>query len=153
GFGALNYVRSYRKSRVSNSRTGAAMKAWAFCLFAFAIGSMPAAGLGQVTSAAGKGRVIDSQDAVIACATVYVWEMETGVKRVTESELDGQYRLESLAPGQYQLEVSTPGFKVESYDVTLRAGDQLTLDFQLNVHQLTETVVVNTQISGINTSD
>jgi hypothetical protein len=107
---------------------------------------------GQIMSAAIKGRVIDSSDAAIAGATVVVRQKQIGAQRVAETQPDGLYRVESLGPGEYEMEVIRPGFGPEVYGLTLRAGDFLTVNFRLEVAQLTETVVVK-EISGINTSD
>ncbi len=71
---------------------------------------------------------------------------------MVQTSSDGSYRVEGLDPGDYQIEISTPGFAAEAYSLTLRAGDYLTLNFQLKLGQLTEALTVNGQISGVNTS-
>jgi carboxypeptidase family protein len=135
------------------------MKHLALYFFWLAIGAttlwtiQPDSALGQASSAAIKGKVTDPSDAVLAGANLIIREKQTGAQRVVETQPDGQYQVESLDPGEYEMQVSAQGFGTEVYGLTLLVGDYLTVNFQLKVGQLTETVAVNGQVSGINTSD
>src|SRR5262249_48604771 len=107
---------------------------------------------GQIPSAALRGSVADSSNAVIAGALLNIQQQQTGVRRFVETKHDGSYQMEGLDPGDYQIEISIPGFAAQAYSLTLHAGDYLTVDFVLKPGTLTEAVTVHGEISGINAS-
>ena len=111
-----------------------------------------ATALGQIPSAAIRGSVADSSNAVIAGALLNIHQQQTGVRRFVETKHDGSYQMEGLDPGDYQIEISIPGFAAQAYSLTLHAGDYLTVDFVLKPGTLTEAVTVHSEISGINAS-
>jgi len=108
---------------------------------------------GQTVVAAIKGKVTDPSDAVIADATLTIRDKQTGAQRVTKTEPDGLYQVESLDPGEYEIEVAGPGFATALYGLALRAGDHLTVNVQMEIGRVSQNVVVPGEISGINTSD
>src|SRR5262249_16504874 len=106
----------------------------------------------QISSAAIRGCVVDSSNAVIPGAILNIRQPLTGVRRAVETRRDGMYEVEGLDPGDYEIEIATPGFAPETYSLTLHAGDYLTVNFQLKPGRVTETLTVNAEISAINAS-
>jgi carboxypeptidase family protein len=115
--------------------------------------SAHAAGWSQVATASIKGTVADPSGAVIAGATVTVRQKGTGAERNAETKFDGLYQLEGLEPGEYELRVSNAGFTAKTYDLTFRVGEQLSLNFQLDVSQLVEDVTVTGTASPVDLSN
>ena len=113
----------------------------------------PSRAFSQVPLAAIKGTVTDPSGAVVVGAALIVRQAETGAQRAAETERDGSYQIESLDPGEYEMEVSRPGFGAGEYRLTLRAGDHQTLNLQLELGRLAQTIGIITPISGINTND
>ena len=113
----------------------------------------PGSAHAQVPLAAITGTVTDPAGAIIADARLVVRQSETGMERSAEMQENGSYQVESLDPGSYEMEVSRPGFGAASYRVTLRAGDRQTLNIKLEIGQLTESVAIRGEASGINASD
>jgi hypothetical protein len=107
----------------------------------------------QVPFAAIKGEITDPSDAVLGGANLIIRDKLTGSQRSATTAHDGLYRVERLDPGEYELEISSAGFATALYGLSLRAGDYLTVNVQLELGQLTESIAVNGQVSGINTSD
>src|SRR5262245_20430389 len=107
----------------------------------------------QVPFAAIKGKVTDPSDAVLGDASLIIRDKHTGSQRTATTDRDGMYRVERLDPGDYELQISRPDFATTLYGLSLRAGDYLTVNVQLALGQLTESIAVNGQASGINISD
>jgi Carboxypeptidase regulatory-like domain len=53
---------------------------------------------------------------------------------------DGQYQVENLEPGAYELEVRASGFRTELRRLTLRVGDNVTINIELKVGRISEQV-------------
>ena len=113
----------------------------------------PASALSQAPVGAVSGRVTDASDAVIAGATLTIRHTQTGATRTAETQPDGRYGFENLQPGNYVIEIRSPGFMMQLHNLTLRVGDHQTVNFHLEVGQISQTVEVSGEISGINTSD
>ena len=107
----------------------------------------------QVPAAWIRGRVTDSSDAVIASADLTVSQRQTGLKRTGRTQADGRYQMGNLEPGEYEIEVRAQGFKPELRRLTLRVGDNATINIALQLGQLTEHVEVTGEAPGINTTD
>jgi Carboxypeptidase regulatory-like domain len=108
---------------------------------------------GQAPLAAIKGTITDPSGASVGEARLVVRQSETATQRETDTQENGSYQIEGLDPGEYEMEVSSPGFGTALYRLSLRAGDHLTVNVPLEVGALAQTVTVNGQISGINTTD
>jgi hypothetical protein len=124
-------------------------------LLAFTIGFVTCTNgnaIGQVPSAAIRGRVLDPSNAVIAGASVTTRQEQTGSRRVVETSSDGVYRIEGLDPGDYDVEISTAGFTTQIYRLTLRGGDYVTVNFDLKLSAVTEAVTVNGEVVGLNSN-
>ncbi len=101
---------------------------------------------GQESTAEIRGRVMDAQNAAIPGAIVTITNQATGVVRQTVSTADGTYFITAVAPGLYLLEAGLPGFaKYLRRDVRLDLGRTATLDVQLSVGGLAETVTITSE--------
>ncbi|HET9265529.1 MAG TPA: TonB-dependent receptor [Vicinamibacterales bacterium] len=93
-----------------------------------------------------RGRVIDSQDAVLPGVTVVVRNQDTGMFRETVSNPDGTYFVSGIVPGMYEITAELQGFrKYSRRDVRLEVGKTTTLDVPLQVGQLEEVVTVSAE--------
>jgi len=100
--------------------------------------------LAQENNAELRGRVLDSQGATIAGATLTITNQATGVYRQAASGEDGTYFMTALTPGIYSLVAESPGFKKYSRSgIRLDLGRTTTLDLSLEVGGLTETVSIS----------
>ncbi|MBO0797964.1 MAG: TonB-dependent receptor, partial [Blastocatellia bacterium] len=79
-----------------------------FVLYVFALTSE---GFAQIDQGTITGTVTDQLGAVIPKARVVVTHTQTQVKRESQTNEDGQYRVPYLPPGQYELTVESQGFK------------------------------------------
>jgi hypothetical protein len=76
------------------------------------------------------------------------------VSRSTTTAADGGYVFTQLDPGRYKLEVSAQGFKTAVREhVQIAVGITSNLDIRLTVGAVTETVTVEAEITGVNTTD
>ena len=126
------------------------MRNFAFLMTIAMVVSLPA-----VAQQAGlTGAVTDPTGAVIPGAAVTVTHKGTGVARTTTTSADGGYLIQQLEPGQYRLEISMQGFKTAVRDpVTLPVGITSTVNATLEIGAVTEQVVVEEGVSGLNTVD
>src|ERR1044072_8206984 len=98
---------------------------------------------GQQSTAEIRGRVMDAQNAAIPGATITITNQATGVVRQAVSNADGTYFITAVAPGLYALEAGLPALaKSLRRDVCLDLGRTATLDVQLSVGGLAETVTI-----------
>ena len=93
-----------------------------------------------------RGRVIDPQGAVLPGVTVVVRNQETGMFRETVAGPDGTFIASGLVPGTYQLNAELQGFKkFERKDLRLEVGKTSSIDVQMTVGGVEETVTVTTE--------
>jgi hypothetical protein len=105
----------------------------------------------QIRTGTITGRVTDSQGAAVPGAAVTATKAATGVARVFQSNETGNYSAPFLDPGLYVIEVEAKGFKkVARSGVLVQVADQLTLDIQLEVGQITEEITVEASAPLIN---
>ena len=90
------------------------------------------------------GTVHDGQDAAIPGAVVTIVDPAKQTSRSFTTTDSGEYVITSLVPGEYVINVEASGFKktVQS-GITLRVADQLTLNFKLEIGQVSEQVIVS----------
>ena len=107
----------------------------------------------QSDSARLQGTVTDPQGAAVNGATVAVTSVDTDrLSTVTTSEL-GYYSVSALPPGNYRVEITQKGFKKSSRDLTLQVAQIGVADFQLEIGQQTETVLVEGGSPVLNSQD
>ena len=111
------------------------------------------AALAQSTNASVDGTIKDDQGGVLPGATVTVVNANTGLTRSVVTGERGSYRVSELPPGRYTVKVEMPGFaSVERQDIVLALGGNLTLNFDLKVAAVQESVTVTGQSPLIETS-
>src|SRR2546430_13002635 len=104
--------------------------------------------------AAVTGRVFDPNAAIIIEATVTARNVDSGVKISVVTNVDGIYRFANLSPGNYEFTVSKRGFKaIVKPGVTLHLADTISMNFNMVVGAVTETVTVEAGASMLNTTD
>jgi hypothetical protein len=102
--------------------------------------------LGQESMAELRGRVVDAQNAAVPGTTITITNQATGVKRETVSNSDGSYFITAISPGSYVLDAELSGFsKFNRRDVRLDLGRTTTVDVQLTVGRVTETVTITAE--------
>jgi len=96
----------------------------------------------QQSRASVNGRVTDNTGGVIPGVNVVATNTESSVEVPTVTNDTGSYRVDYLQPGSYKLTVSLPGFKTVNRTVALATGDSLTLDFRMEVGEVTDQITV-----------
>ena len=105
----------------------------------------------QVDHASLNGVVTDASQSVVPGAKVEVSSSTTGLNRQTTTGSSGIYQLSILPIGTYTLSVSKEGFRsAEFKDIELTVGQTRTVDIQLTVGAVTETVQVSSPGEGSN---
>ena len=100
------------------------------------------------------GRVLDPNGAVIIEATVTARNVDTGVATVIQTNQEGVYSFANLNPGNYEFTVSKKGFKeIEKPGVTLHLADNISMNFNMVVGELSQKITVEAGASMINTTD
>jgi hypothetical protein len=100
-------------------------------------------GWAQVDRAFLEGTVSDPTGSVVVGADVKIVAVDTGLSEEQKTNSKGYYRFPGLAVGDYKVTVSSAGFKTQVVeDVALRVGQTRTLDVQLGVGAISETMDV-----------
>jgi hypothetical protein len=109
---------------------------------------------GQQISGSIAGVVKDSQQASVANAKVALNNQEQGTTREDVAATDGSFVFTQLQPGTYTLSVEATGFKkFEQKNIKVFANDRVGLgDIILSLGQLTETVLVESQVAMVQTA-
>src|SRR5712671_4008606 len=110
------------------------------CLLLISIAS-PWLGAQSVTSSL-QGRVYDTSGAAISGASVTAVNADTAVSRTAAATISGDYQITLLPPGDYTVTAEKAGFRKSAKKVHLDLGAAGSVDFNLAVGQLLETVDV-----------
>lgn len=122
------------------------LPAWLMC----GAGSLARAQEARATLA---GRVTDAQGALVPGAIVSVVSDDTGVRRQTETNPQGNWVVQFLLPGRYQFTVTAQGFKTANRTgITLQTGDYKQIDIQIDVGVLSQAVEVSGETPLIDTT-
>ena len=107
----------------------------------------------QTTTGRIGGTVLDSSGGVLPGVTVSVTETRTGLTRTTTTDGQGAYIFVSLPRGIYTVAAELSGFKkgVRSGN-ELVADGRMTVDFRMEVGQLSETLEVTAPGETVNTT-
>ncbi|PYU87822.1 MAG: hypothetical protein DMG08_27210 [Acidobacteria bacterium] len=98
-----------------------------------------------------RGVVQDTSKAVVPRATVTITNDGTQVPEKTTTDDLGRYIFNGLAPASYTVKVEVSGFKtVVRSNVVLRVGQQIDLDFTLELGEITSTVEVTAESTLLN---
>ncbi len=102
-----------------------------------------AAVFAQQTNGTILGRVLDAQGAAVPGVSVTAKNPQTGYIRTVVSDTGGVYRLSALPVGQYEITVELAGFNtLERKGIVVSVGQTLTVDFELRVANVAETITV-----------
>jgi hypothetical protein len=105
-------------------------------------------------SAGLNGRVTDPQGNPGAGAAVTVTNAGGGTARNTVTNGEGLYNVPSLVPGNYNVKVVAQGFSTtETKGVELLTGSNLSVDTQMSLGTLQQTVSVNAQAALVESSE
>jgi carboxypeptidase family protein len=107
----------------------------------------------QAPTASIRGIVSDPSKAIISGAKVTAVNKATGATRNAETNSAGEFQFSALPPGEYEIKITMQGFKSGLRPLTLQVGENITLDFDLEVGQASETIVVTSETPAINTTD
>src|SRR5713226_6337237 len=92
------------------------------------------------------GRVVDQAGAVLPGATVTVTNTATGASRETVTNGDGLYSVPALSAGTYTVKAQVAGFTAFLREkIELLTGSTLTIDAQLGLANVEESVTVTAQ--------
>src|SRR5882762_5304467 len=120
----------------------------------FAFGLLANASHAQSTNAAVGGQITDEQGRVVPAATVVLTNLNTGVTYEAKTNGDGFYNAPNLPPGIYRANVTKDGFKsIVKGDIELHVQDVASVNFQLQIGSVNETVTVEAGGLVINTTD
>ena len=115
-----------------------------------AIGISAAAGVqAQIPAASVRGTVTDATHGVVPLAQVGLRHTHTGARRDTVADSAGRYQVTSLEPGEYELTTRAAGFGEAQRRLTLRVGDDLTVDVELAVEGIRTQVDVRVDAAAV----
>ena len=96
------------------------------------------------------GTVSDQQGQAVPGVTVTVTNTQSGEVRTYVSDANGRYLAQDLNPGRYTVAFELSGFaRVERPDVTVALGREFTIDAQMRVGAVTETVQVTAEAAPL----
>jgi hypothetical protein len=98
--------------------------------------------------------LVREQGAVVPGAGIDLINEATNVSRHSQSNNVGEYAFVNVDPATYTVKVTMPGFKtIENRSVRIGTQQFVTLDFELEVGNLTEAVTVESQATPLETSN
>jgi len=104
----------------------------------------------QITRGAISGTVRDASGAVVPGATVTVTNLDTNIGRSVVTDAEGFYRMPALEPGRYMVRTELSGFTtVEIPDIQVRTSTEVTVDVDLKVAGVGETLTVTGKAEGV----
>lgn len=107
----------------------------------------------QLDTATVIGTMTDAQNAVLPGTTVTARNVLTGFTRVGATDGVGRFRLPALPPGEYEFRAELSGFgTVTRAGVTLTAGAETVINFQLKPASVQETVTVRAEAPVVATT-
>ena len=112
--------------------------------------------LAQLQDARGNivGRVLDPTAAVVPGTEVKAINDATGVAAATRSNESGNYVLPFLMPGKYTISAEVQGFRrFERSNVQVRVNENVPLDIQMTVGEVTESVQVTAESPLLQTAE
>ena len=100
-----------------------------------------------------RGRIVDSQQAVMPGVTVTVRNQGNGTFRTTVSGVDGSFFIGAMNPGLYQVEAMLDGFRpYQQNDVRLEVGRTVSVDVTLELGGIEERLTVTAEAPLVDTT-
>jgi hypothetical protein len=117
-------------------------------------GLQAAASHAQSPNAAVGGQITDAQGRVVPDVTVVLTNLNTGIPYEAKTNGNGFYSAPNLPPGIYRANVTKDGFKnLVKGDIELHVQDIASINFQLQIGSVAETVTVEGGALVVNTTD
>ena len=108
----------------------------------------------QTESATIYGSVADPTGAFVSSATIYLIDVDRGLKSEVATSNVGFYSFASVRPGQYEMEVAKAGFRLERLTgLNVNVLDHIEQNFRLEVGPVSESVTVEADAVNVNTTD
>jgi len=99
------------------------------------------------------GTVRDTSGGVIPHATIVVTNQQTDRQMTVTSDLEGRYTSLPLPPGEYRVDASLQGFRrATRADVTVQVASTATIDFTLELGDLTDAIEVSAAATLLETN-
>jgi hypothetical protein len=119
-------------------------------LLLFSIGLLVGVHAQSSTTGNITGTVRDPQGAAVPKAEVTILDEKTGVSRTVTATEDGFYNATSLPAGMYTVSTAPAGFKkTVTTGVELHVNENKTVNLELQVGQVTETVTVTSEAAPV----
>lgn len=100
-----------------------------------------------------RGTVTDPSGAIVSGANVTVTDVAKGTKHDVTTDASGTYHVFGLLPSTYSVTVTKPGFQSEiAKAVPVVIGQTATMNFQLKVSQVSESVEVTAEVPVVETT-
>jgi len=100
-----------------------------------------------------RGAVLDPSGAAVPNAAIVARHIATGTETEIKSSSSGDYLFPALEIGEYTLRAALQGFKTaERTGLRVVSGESLSVDIQLTVGELTDTVEVTAEIATVDFS-
>ena len=100
-----------------------------------------------------QGLITDAQSGAIPEAVVTATNQSTSAVRKTLSGATGGYSFVQLPPGAYKIAVEKPGFRSYTAELRLQIDTPASLNIQMELGQVTESVSVEAEALAINTQN
>jgi hypothetical protein len=114
---------------------------------------IPAALLAQQATTSLNGSVMDSGGAMLPGASITITRQATGQTLHTTANARGEYSFQQLSPGTWTVIVSVAGFADQTKVGELLVSNPATINFQMAVQAISQTVNVSAATTTLNTSD
>jgi hypothetical protein len=102
---------------------------------------------GQATRVEVSGVIKDPSGLPVAGAAVELKSLDTQIATSTTTGADGIYRFVAIPTGNYEITVRKEGFSLlRRGNLTLRVGDQILLDLNLSLGNLSQTIQVDDEV-------
>lgn len=105
--------------------------------------SMPTWAQSSSTATSIRGEIKDEQGAVLTGVTVVVTNINTNLRRETNSDEKGNYILTDLPPGLYTVDLMAEGFKKQTLRIELELGASARVPIVLNLGNVSDVIEVN----------
>ncbi|MFN7975653.1 MAG: TonB-dependent receptor [Acidobacteriota bacterium] len=99
------------------------------------------------------GVVKDKDGGALPGATVEVKNKGTGIERRVVTDKDGNYRVPALVPGDYKIKVTLSGFAETEREATINIGQEVKLDFKLELATYQAQVTVTGEVPLVKTEE
>jgi hypothetical protein len=124
-------------------------RAWLVLLLLLTLGGAQA--FAQFSSGV-QGTAKDQSGAVVAGAKVTLTDTRLGVSKITTTNQDGYFRIDSIAASAYSLRIQMAGFKTyDQTDLVLQVGEIRTVNPALEVGSVSADVTVSASSAALNT--